>query len=136
MEDRAHGESRSPLAAGELRPRASAGAQGKKTAEPRAAGRLVVAGAPGEGKATTGTVYELDSAAVTMGRGPGNDIALEDDFASAFHARLEARPDGVWVEDVGSTNGTAVNGIRLTAPRKLAAGDIVRVGETDFRFER
>lgn len=105
-----------------------------KAAERRASGRLVVAGDGGDGR--TETVYEVDSAAVTVGRGPGNDIALEDDFASTFHARVEARPDGVWVEDVGSTNGTAVNGIRLTAPRKLVPGDVIRIGETDFRFER
>ena len=52
------------------------------------------------------------------------------------HARFEPRRDGVYVEDVGSTNGTFVNGIRLTRERKLVPGDIVRVGETDLRFER
>jgi pSer/pThr/pTyr-binding forkhead associated (FHA) protein len=41
----------------------------------------------------------------------------------------------VYVEDVGSTNGTFVNGIRLTRERRLATGDIVRIGETDLRFE-
>jgi hypothetical protein len=107
-----------------------------KTAERRASGRLVVASDGGDGKIGAGTVYEVDSAAITVGRGAGNDIALEDDFASTFHARVEARPDGVWVEDVGSTNGTAVNGIRLTAPRRLVPGDVIRIGETDFRFER
>ena len=58
-----------------------------------------------------------------------------DDFASANHARVEPRRDGVWIEDTGSTNGTFVNGVRLTRARKLAAGDLVRVGETDLRFE-
>jgi pSer/pThr/pTyr-binding forkhead associated (FHA) protein len=48
---------------------------------------------------------------------------------------VEPRRDGVWIEDVGSTNGTFVNGVRLSRPRKLAAGDLVRVGETDLRFE-
>jgi pSer/pThr/pTyr-binding forkhead associated (FHA) protein len=81
-------------------------------------------------------VYELDSAAVTVGRGHANDIALEDDYASTFHARVEARRDGVWIEDVGSTNGTAVNGMRISGPQKLAPGDVIRIGETDFRFER
>jgi len=98
-----------------------------KPAERRAQGRLVGA---------AGAVYALDSAAVTVGRGPSNDIALEDDFASTIHARLEPRPDGVWIEDVGSTNGTAVNGVLLTSPQKLAPGDIVRIGQTDLRFER
>jgi pSer/pThr/pTyr-binding forkhead associated (FHA) protein len=39
------------------------------------------------------------------------------------------------VEDIGSTNGTFVNGARVTTPRRLAKGDVVRVGQTDFRVE-
>ena len=54
---------------------------------------------------------------------------------TARHARFEPRRDGVWVEDVGSTNGTYVNGVRLDAPRRLRAGDVIRIGETDFRFD-
>ena len=78
----------------------------------------------------------LDSAPVTLGRSSDNDMELgDDDFASAYHARVEPRRDGVWVEDVGSTNGTFVNGMKLDGPRKLAAGDVIRVGETDLRFE-
>ena len=49
---------------------------------------------------------------VTIGRGAQNDIALDDDFASASHARVEPQRDGVWVSDAGSTNGTFVNGKR------------------------
>ena len=100
--------------------------------EKRAKGRLVVV-ADGDGK---GRVFEIDAAAVTVGRGHANDIPLEDEFASTQHARLEARKDGVWVEDVGSTNGTVVNGTRIDGPRKLAPGDVIRIGDTDFRFER
>jgi hypothetical protein len=95
----------------------------------RAAGRLVALDG-------TETVYPLDSAAITVGRGSSNDIALDDDFASTRHARVEPRKDGVWVEDVGSTNGTAVNGVALTGPQKLSPGDVVRIGQTDLRFER
>ncbi len=73
---------------------------------------------------------------ITVGRGAPNDIPLDDDFASTRHARVEPRRDGVWIEDVGSTNGTSVNGVTLTAPRKLSPGDVIRVGETDLRFER
>jgi len=83
-----------------------------------------------------GDAYEVDSVAVTVGRGANNDLPLPDDeFASARHARIEPRRDGVYVEDVGSTNGTFVNGIRLARERRLADGDIVRVGETDLRYE-
>ena len=49
--------------------------------------------------------------------------------------RFESKRDGLWVEDVGSTNGTFVNGARVTTPRRLAKGDVVRVGQTDFRVE-
>ena len=78
----------------------------------------------------------LDSAPVTIGRSSDNDMAVGDDeFASAQHARVEPRRDGVWVEDVGSTNGTFVNGSKLSRAQKLTPGDIIRVGETDLRFE-
>jgi FHA domain len=81
--------------------------------------------------------FVLDSQAITIGRGSQNTIPLDDDeFASAEHARIEPRQDGVWLEDVGSTNGTYLNGVKLTRPRKLTPGDLVRVGETDFRFDR
>ena len=75
------------------------------------------------------TEFELDSTGISIGRGGPNDVRLDaDDYASANHARVEPRRDGVWIEDVGSTNGTFVNGVRLSRARKLAAGDLVRVG--------
>ena len=83
-----------------------------------------------------GAAYDLDSAPITVGRGGQNDLALEgDEFASARHVRFEPRGDGVWVHDLGSTNGTYVNGIRIEGSRKLVPGDVVRVGETELRFE-
>lgn len=84
-----------------------------------------------------GDVYGIDSTALTVGRGSDNDLPLDgDEYASAHHARFEPRRDGVYVEDVGSTNGTFVNGIRLTTNRRLVPGDLVRIGETEMRFER
>jgi hypothetical protein len=84
-----------------------------------------------------GEAYAIDSTALTVGRSGDNDLPLGgDSFASSHHARFEPRRDGVWVEDVGSTNGTFVNGIRLNGGRKLIPGDVVRIGETDLRFER
>jgi pSer/pThr/pTyr-binding forkhead associated (FHA) protein len=97
-------------------------------------GRLVVVASP---SLDAGLVRVLDSAPVTLGRGAQNDLTLDsDDFASATHARIEPRRDGVWVEDVGSTNGTYVNGARIAKPRALRPGDVIRVGSSDLRYER
>jgi pSer/pThr/pTyr-binding forkhead associated (FHA) protein len=96
-------------------------------------GRLVVEESP---SLERGVELQLDSRAVTVGRGSGNDVVLDgDEFASARHARIEPRRDGIWVHDLGSTNGTYVNGVRIDRPRRLAPGDVVRVGETDLRLE-
>jgi pSer/pThr/pTyr-binding forkhead associated (FHA) protein len=97
-------------------------------------GRLVVLKSPA---IPEGTTFELDASALTIGRGGQNDVPIEEDeFASARHARFEPRRDGVWVQDRGSTNGTYVNGTQLDRPRRLTVGDVVRVGETDLRYER
>jgi pSer/pThr/pTyr-binding forkhead associated (FHA) protein len=83
-----------------------------------------------------GREFDLDSSPLTIGRSEHNDIALDgDEFASARHVRVEPRRDGVWVNDLGSTNGTFVNGVQIDRPRKLMNGDVVRVGETELRFE-
>lgn len=96
-------------------------------------GRLVVEQSP---VLAPGDEVELDSAPVTVGRGAQNDVALDgDEFASARHVRFEPRRDGLYVHDLGSTNGTYVNGVRIDGSRKLTAGDVVRVGETDLRYE-
>jgi pSer/pThr/pTyr-binding forkhead associated (FHA) protein len=99
----------------------------------RQLGRLVVLKSP---ILDAGEVVTLDSHALRVGRGTDNDLSVDgDEYASTHHARFEPRRDGVYVEDVGSTNGTFVNGIRLTRERRLAPGDVVRIGETDLRFE-
>ena len=99
-------------------------------------GRLVVVRSPTLGH---GDEHVLDSVPVTIGRSGQSTISLDgDQFASAMHARFEPRGNDVWVTDEGSTNGTFVNGVRLAdgERRKLAPGDVVRVGETDLRYER
>jgi hypothetical protein len=101
--------------------------------ERRAAGRLVVLESPA---LATGHELGIDSAPISVGRGDQNDVALErDEFASSSHARFVPQRDGVWLEDIGSTNGTFVNGERLPSPRKLTPGDVVRIGDTELRFE-
>jgi pSer/pThr/pTyr-binding forkhead associated (FHA) protein len=99
----------------------------------RELGRLVVLRSP---TLDAGEVVTLDMHALRVGRGGDNDVSVDgDEYASSHHARFEPRRDGVYVEDVGSTNGTFVNGIRLTRERRLAPGDVVRIGETELRFE-
>jgi pSer/pThr/pTyr-binding forkhead associated (FHA) protein len=84
-----------------------------------------------------GARFDLNGRTLTVGRSASNDIRLDgDEFASAHHARIEPRGDGVWVEDVGSTNGTYINGTRVARAQKLAPGDVVRIGETDLRYDR
>jgi len=97
-------------------------------------GRLVVVSSPALDE---GSELALDSEPMTIGRDSHNDIPLPGDkFASSSHARFEPRRDGVWVEDAGSTNGTYLNGVKLKRTRRLETGDVVRIGETDLRFER
>ena len=112
-----------------LRPALAGGASGQAINP----GRLVVVHSQ---VLTVGEEFDLDSTPLTVGRGAQNDVSIEgDEFASARHVRIEPRRDGVWVSDVGSTNGTYVNGERIDRPRKLERGDVVRVGETELRFD-
>jgi len=77
-----------------------------------------------------GEVYALTDE-TTVGRGGGCAIVLpEDQFVSTVHARLFRRGEGLYVEDLGSRNGTFVNGEPVQAPRRLRRGDRVQFGET------
>lgn len=99
---------------------------------PTPAARLLVLDSPALSPGSTVRIHEP----TRLGRGGENTIRLDgDDFVSTRHAMLEPRPDGLWVEDIGSTNGTFVNGARVTTARLLAAGDVVRIGKTDLRVE-
>jgi hypothetical protein len=115
-----------------LSPQQAAGLVAQRPAA--AAQKLVVVSSPA---LEAGDAYTIDSATISVGRGANNDITVpSDEYASTRHARFEPRRDGIYVEDVGSTNGTFVNGIRLTRERRLVPGDLVRIGETDLRFEQ
>ena len=75
------------------------------------------------------------AAPTIVGRESGSGIRLEhDEFVSARHVRIDSRPDGVWIEDLGSTNGTFVNNARVTGARRLAANDVLKVGATELRL--
>jgi hypothetical protein len=114
-----------------LAPSATSGLQASRAVV--MSGRLVVLKSA---DLADGEEFEFNSSQLTIGRGNQNDIPItSDEYASARHARFEPRQDGVWVQDLGSTNGTFLNGARLESPRRLTRGDVVRVGETDLRFE-
>jgi hypothetical protein len=76
-----------------------------------------------------GTTYDLTKEVTLMGRDVSNDIILGDAEISRQHSRLTRTPGGYVLEDLGSTNGTFVNGERLMAPRVLNPGDLVALGE-------
>ncbi len=71
----------------------------------------------------------------TIGRDAGNDVVINDDAASARHAVIELAEGSWWVEDQGSTNGTVLNGARLSRRERIRDGDIVDVGRVGLRFE-
>ena len=73
---------------------------------------------------------------VVIGRSPGADIVLGDDFVSGRHARVAPSGDSAVVEDLGSTNGTLLNGQRLTVPMKLRVGDIIDIGAVRLKVDR
>jgi len=71
--------------------------------------------------------------ALSIGRSAGNDITLEDDWISAQHLRLR-RQNGAWMaEDLGSTNGTRVNGRPLKGAARVKSGDVLDLGRVKLR---
>ncbi len=75
-------------------------------------------------------IYELDKSISTLGRDITNDIVINDPEVSRHHCRLTQGGGGFTIEDLGSTNGTFINGQRLTGARPLTPGDMVGLGET------
>jgi len=70
-----------------------------------------------------------------LGRDPKNTVVITDSSAAARHTRL-CQQNGVWwVEDLGSQNGTMLNGLRLSEPTPMAPGDIIGIGELHLRLE-
>ncbi|MEO1060859.1 MAG: FHA domain-containing protein [Actinomycetota bacterium] len=72
---------------------------------------------------------------VTVGRAPGCQVRVEDDYVSQLHARLFVQGDQVMVEDLGSTNGTFVGDERVAGPRVVRPGEWLRVGSFVFEVE-
>ncbi len=110
----------------EVRTPVATGASVRKRKGPKGARVFVVI----EPRESRGRTYTLSNV-LTIGRLEENDIVITDDsFVSSHHARIEVRPEGVWIVDLQSTNGTLVNGQRLASERSLRKGDRIQVGST------
>lgn len=94
--------------------------------------RLRVDTAPGY---QPGAAFDVSQGAL-LGRGDQANIKLEDQFSSSAHARLVPHGDALVLEDLGSTNGTFLNGTQLSGPAPLHSGDRIRIGDSEFTFER
>ena len=83
-----------------------------------------------------GRSYDLDDE-LTIGRSPGCGVSTpEDIYTSTLHARLFRRNEQLWVEDLGSTNGTYVNSERISKAVRLGKGDMLQIGSTVFEVSR
>jgi hypothetical protein len=71
----------------------------------------------------------------TLGRSDGAEIRVEDSFASSSHARIFSRGDFMWVEDMGSTNGTYLNGRQIRSAERLKMADVIRIGDSEYRYQ-
>lgn len=73
---------------------------------------------------------------IIIGRSPGADIVVGDDFVSGRHARIFPSGAQAILEDLGSTNGTLLNGTRITAPTHVKPGDLIDVGSVRLKVSR
>jgi len=73
---------------------------------------------------------------VVIGRSPGADIVIGDDFVSGSHARVSPSGDAAVLEDLGSTNGTILNGQPVRAPQTLRSGDAIDIGTVRLKVNR
>lgn len=80
-----------------------------------------------------GAAYDIPSYGATLGRGEV-EIRLDDPFASSRHARIFQEGPVVVIEDLGSTNGTYLNGELLRGPQPLHDGDRIRIGDSEFSY--
>ena len=104
---------------------------GRKAPGPAGYPRLEVVAATGF---EPGTEFPVDGG-ITLGRASGADVRVDDPFASSHHARVFPRGASIFIEDMGSTNGTLVNGRQLKRPQQLSTSDSIRIGDTEYRYQ-
>ncbi|MGB5986414.1 MAG: FHA domain-containing protein, partial [Desulfobacterales bacterium] len=75
-----------------------------------------------------GKTFLLEKEESMVGRDLANDITITDPEVSRRHARFLMRDDNVFIEDLGSTNGTFLNGERISSPQQLRKGDVITFG--------
>jgi FHA domain len=81
-----------------------------------------------------GTTFDIGEGA-TMGRSNGAQIRVDDPFASSAHARIFSRGEYMFLEDMGSTNGTYLNGRQVRSTERLRPSDVIRIGDSEYRYE-
>jgi hypothetical protein len=81
-----------------------------------------------------GTTFDVGEGA-TMGRSEGAAIRVDDPFASSAHARIFSRGEYMYLEDMGSTNGTYLNGRQVRSTERLRMADVIRIGDSEYRYE-
>lgn len=94
-------------------------------------GHLTATGGDGSSESASRFRIEL-SPIMTLGRSASNTIVVDDEFASAEHARIELREGRWWLEDCGSRNGTALNSEPVKSRALLADGDIIGIGRSRY----
>ena len=86
------------------------------------------------GGLTAGERFDLIGG-LSIGRSGEADVQIDDHYASGLHARIFTRDARTYVEDMNSTNGTQLNDATLSGEAELIDGDVVRIGDTEFRLE-
>ena len=109
---------------------AAAAPNPKRRGRGPAQAQLVVVDGPGKGDAVP------LRGEIVVGRAADATLDIADDYASGHHARFYQDESSWIVADLGSTNGTVVNGLRIARPTRVGDGDVVKVGRTSVRVEQ
>jgi hypothetical protein len=104
---------------------------GPQMATTQTATRLVITSG-----SKAGTEFPLASDPITIGRSSDSSLVIRDDYTSTHHARLMLWHDDWMLQDLDSTNGTFLNGKRVTVPTKVPLNTPVKIGATSFEFRR